>query len=90
MLQKKHQKTIASDKQIAISNLSEKILEMEEKIPKTKPKQLDQHLELLQKTKVDLDELLQEKIRGIIFRTKARWHELGENQFEIFLQPRKK
>ena len=41
-------------------------------------------MELLQATKLDLDELINEKIKGVVFRSKCRFYELGEVNSKYF------
>ena len=47
-------------------------------------KYTDQDLKVLTNTKIKLDELLDKKIRGVIFRTKAKWLDLSEKSSKYF------
>ena len=67
----------ASDRELLISQLSEKITNMEDVLDPS-------DMELLQATKLDLEELVNEKIRGVIFRSKCRFYELGEVNSKYF------
>ena len=69
----------ASEKTLLIANLSEKLAEMEEIFPLT-----EQQMEIYIKTQMDLKELLQEKITGIMFRSRARWVREGEHNTSYF------
>ena len=68
---KEFSKQKVSDREIAISQLSEKIPEMEEEVSNS---QDFQKHELLVKTKAELEELITEKIKGVIFHTKCRYY----------------
>ena len=68
-----------SEEKIVIANLSEKVNEYETRLPLNKNED-----ELLQKTKVDLEENLLERVKGLIFRSKVRWHEQGEKNTKYF------
>lgn len=73
----------ASEQKLIISQLSEKILSMEHDIAKiANPTQ--SQVKLLLDSKAEIEELLQERTRGTIFRTKTRWHELGEKNTKFF------
>ena len=74
---KQFSKNHAKEKELIISQLSEKILEMEHRIATdVNPKQND--LQILRNSKDEIEELLEEKTKGIMFRTKAKWIDLGE------------
>jgi exonuclease III len=69
----------------------EKYLEREilklESIPSTLT---DNNIKLLQDKKLELENLRTEKIKGIIFRCKAKWYEDGEKNTEYFLNLEKR
>ena len=73
----------ASSNAIAISQLSEKILEMERGLFND-PQPAQNQLNLLEKSKMDMDDLISEKTKGALFRTKSRWHEFGEKNSKYF------
>ena len=64
---------------IVIGNLAEKVNELESEFPLDR-----EQSELLESTKIDLEEKILEKTRGIIFRSKVRWYELGERNTKYF------
>ena len=64
---------------IIISCLSEKVNEYEANLPLTKEED-----ELLEKTKVELEEKILEKTRGVMFRSKVKWYEEGERNTKYF------
>ena len=73
----------ASQRRLIISQLHEKISDMEERIseadiPGTKD------LELLEKSKEDLDCLEMDEAKAIIFRTKSKWHVEAERNTAYF------
>ena len=69
---------VSRDQEI-IANLSEKVNEYEARLP------LDQEEDdLYEKTKLDLEEKMNERVEGIMFRSKARWYELGEKNTKYF------
>ena len=68
----KHQ---ASDEKIIISQLSEKVCDYESRLPLDR-----EESELLEITKAELDDKMLERIRGVMFRCKAKWYEYGEKK----------
>ena len=70
----------SSENSLVIEQLSEKVNEMEENFLG------DQCVpnELLLSTKQELEEKLLERVRGLIFRSKVRWHEGGEKNTKYF------
>ena len=70
-------KSQASEIALIISQLSEHIMEMEEDLELA-------NRDLLQKTKDDLNEFSLEQAKGCIFRSKARYVELGEHSTRYF------
>ena len=69
-----------SDKQLAIAQLSEVISVYEEKFLLTQ-----QEMEVYTATKMDLQELLMEHTRSLMFRSKAKWYAEGEKNTKYFL-----
>ena len=69
------------ERDLIISQLSEKILEMEHKISKSYN---DKDYKILENSKTEIEELLLEKARGTIFRTKANWYEQSETSSRYF------
>ena len=72
-------RTVVSEQNIVIGNLSEKLNEYFSKLPLDK-----RETELMEKTQKDLDEKMMEKAKAMLFRSKARWHELGEKSTKYF------
>ena len=68
-----------SEQSLIISQLSERVNELEANLPLNKTED-----ELLQETKNDLEEKLYDKVKGMIFRSKARWYEQGEKNTKYF------
>ena len=77
---KSYSKNRTADKKLAIGELTEKITEMEESLHVMN----DQEKELLENTKHDLNDLLGEQSRSLIFRSKVRWYEMGEKNSKYF------
>ena len=78
-------KNVSSERDLIISQLSEKLMELEHELP-TNPQLAD----LVVNTKADLEEKQFEKTKSIIFRTKANWQELGEKLTKYFLNMEKR
>ena len=75
-------KAKVSDREMLISQLSEKVVELEQALAKDV-----QNCELgkiLHDTKIDLDKQMNDKIKGVIFRTRARWQDLAEKSSKYF------
>ena len=69
-----------NDERIAVSQLSEYISHTEDVYD-----QLDQEgLKLLNTSKEELDELMKKRIRGVMFRSKAKWYVEGEKNTKYF------
>ena len=82
-LAKSFAKSKAGEKSLIISQLSEQILELENKIVLQQiPREAD--TALLIQSKQDIEELLEEKARGAMFRAKVRWQEYGERTTKFF------
>ena len=72
---------------LVISQLSEKVLEMEYELAKNPS---DHTAQLLLSTKNDLNDLNYEKSIGTIFHAKARWYEEGEVNTKYFMNLEKR
>ena len=83
---KSFSKNLAAEKDLIISQLSEKVMEMEFEISKNYD---ENQYQILINTKVELENLLEEKNRGIIFRTKCWWYEHGEINSKMFFNMEK-
>ena len=64
---------------IIIANLSEKVNEYESNLPLN----VDED-RLYENTKQDLEEKVKERVAGVMFRSKAKWYELGEKSTKYF------
>ena len=86
----KHTKSFArnhsDERNYVIGQLTEKVSEMEENIYKMS----DQELYLYSETKAELEDLTNEKAKGLIFRSRARWYEQGEKGTCYFANLEKK
>ena len=69
---------MASENNLIIAQLSEKICEMESDI-------LHANLDLLERTKTDLEGFMQEKVKSCIFRSKATFTEFGERPTKYYM-----
>ena len=69
---------VSEDKEI-IANLSEKVCEYESRLPLRQEED-----KLYEKKKIELEEKLKERVRGLIFRSKVRWYEGGEQNSKYF------
>ena len=79
-------KQYACERNIAISQLSEKIIELQHKLDQNlNNEKLNYQIDnMLTRSQQDMEDLLHEKTKGSIFRTKTRWHELGEKNSKFF------
>ena len=68
-----------SENNLVISQLSEIINNLEETLPLDKKQN-----ELLENSKLELEEKMYEKIGGSMFRSKVRWYEQGEKSTKYF------
>ena len=73
-------KRTASEDQLAISQLTEKVIEMECQLEVM----TQQQTEILTRSKQDLELLLQKKIIGTMFRSKVQWNNEGEHHTKYF------
>ena len=71
-------KQCASERELVMAQLAEKVTEMELDIEAT------DH-DILRRTKMDLEEFLQEKTNECIFRSKVRFVEMGEKPTKYYL-----
>ena len=69
---------IGQDKLI-IANLSEKLNEYESNLPLN-----EEENKLMENTRADLEEKTMERIKGVMFRSKAKWYEDGERNSKYF------
>ena len=72
-------RSIASEDKLVIGELAEIVNDFEANLPLNQ-----QQDELYEKTKVDLEEKLLERAKGLIFRSKVRWYEGGEKNTKYF------
>ena len=82
----------ASEKSLIISQLSEKILYLHERISsgKLSEKEQEKQIEILSKSKMDIEEMLEKKTQSTIFKCETRWHELGEVNSKFFFNLEKR
>ena len=73
----------ASENQLIIAQLSEKVVEMEDRLSEQE-NQDDYLSQLLQNTKEELHDLTYQNIRGVMFRTKSQWHNYAEKSSAYF------
>ena len=69
-----------SERKLAISNLMEKISEMEDNLNNVS----ENEYEVLTNSKIDLEELTSEDARALIFRSKSQWLMEGEKNSKYF------
>ena len=74
-----HSKKQVSENNIIIANLSEMLNEYEERLPLNR-----QEYDLMEKNREELEEKSMEKVKGIMFRSKAKWYEQGEKNTKYF------
>ena len=74
-----HGRKQTSQNKLIISQLMEKIDDLEKQLPL--PQAQD---EILIQSKIELDQKIDEHTRGIIFRSRAKWVELGEKSSKYF------
>ena len=79
-LLKNESRKTANDRNLLISQLSEKVCIYEESFPLQKDAQL-----VYEMTKAELNCLLEEKTRGILMRCGVKWYEEGEKNTRYFL-----
>ena len=70
-------KQFVSERELIIAQLSEKVTEMEHNITTA-------NIDILKRSKLDLESIMQEKTKECIFRSKARFAELGEKPTKYF------
>ena len=68
----------ASETELIIAQLSEKICDMEQDLPNA-------NLDILARTKTDLEDFMQEKMKSCIFRSRANFVEFGEKPSKYYL-----
>ena len=79
-LLKKNSRKKAEEKKLVIAQLNEAITAFEEKFPLTRCE-----LRMYSDSKMDLEKLLMERAKALIFRSKVRWYEEGERSTRYFL-----
>ena len=67
---------------ISSSQLSEKLLELNFKVANEETG--SQTLDEIAKNQADLDEMMQQKSKSAIFKTKIKWYEQGEKSTKYF------
>ena len=80
---KQYSKQTASERELIISQLSEKILQMEYDIANVK-NPTTQQINILMNSKEEITQLLEEKTKGTMFRAKVNWTEYGERSSKMF------
>ena len=78
---KEYAKRKCSADRLIESQLHEKILEYESRLDSL----TDEDLHILNNTKIDMDEIIDKKTRGIMFRSKAKWAVEGEKNTKYFM-----
>ena len=72
-------KKMSSENKLIVANLSEKVNEYEANFPLNEDED-----KIYIKTKEDLEDMIFEKVKGAIFRSKVRWYEEGEKSTKYF------
>ena len=75
----KYARQKSSNDKIVVAQLIEKVDRYESRLPLN-----EQENTLLEQTKQDLEEKTMERIRGVMFRSKAKWYEEGERNTKYF------
>ena len=73
-----------STNELIISQLSEKVVELEDSLGELNKEDMQKTVQILEDTKLDLNDKLDDKIKGVIFRTKATWQDLAEKSSKYF------
>ena len=73
-------KQASQDDRVAISQLSEQVIMLEDRLHQLDEKELD----LLERSKEDLNSLLDKRVCGVMFRSRARWAMEGERSTKYF------
>ena len=79
---KEYGKNRSSDTQLIVAQLLEKVTEMEAEI--SSKEKTDQYYQILENTKMELNEFALERIKGVMFRTKLKWHQYAEKSSKYF------
>ena len=82
-MSKDYSRKLASEKSLIISQLSEHILALQHEVDHADNPTVQQ-FKILENSKQEIEELLEEKMKGVFFRTKSRWYELGEHNSKFF------
>ena len=72
-------RNLVSEEKVVISHLTEIVNQYEAQLPLNL-----EDSELLQKTKMELEEKLFERVKGVMFRSKVKWYEEGEKNTKYF------
>ena len=86
---KEYAKNHVKERTLIISQLSEKLNDMQYAAAKTDFKD-ERKIRLMKDTMDELDSLLEEKAKETIFRTKSNWYEHGEKSSKFFLNMEKR
>ena len=76
---KRYSRNKSNETDLVISQLNEIIIDMESRLPL-----LESEYVLLDQTKNDLTRLLDDKTKGIIFRSKTKWYSEGDRSTRYF------
>ena len=77
---KEFARKISAEDKLIIAQLSEKVNEYETSMPLN-----EEDDRLLYESKIELEEKLIERVKGIMFRSKVKWYEEGEKNTKYFL-----
>ena len=72
-------RTRSRDQKLVLAQLSEKVNEYEENLPLPHADDI-----IYEQTKKELEEVLSQRISGVMFRSKAKWYEQGEKNTKYF------
>ena len=75
----KYAKERTSEQKLVIAQLTEKLNEYQSRLPLN-----IQEDELMEQTKIDLEDKVTERTKGIMFRSKAKWYAEGERNTKYF------
>ena len=79
MVSKEYSRSKGNEDKIAIAQLTEKVTEMNQRLHLGREEDV-----ILEETKIELEELCEKRIRGVMFRSKAKWYELGGKSSKYF------
>ena len=78
-LTQNYSKNKTSENKLIVSQLTETVNEFESRLPLNK-----KEYKILEDTRKDLEEMLMDRTASLIFRSKAKWYELGEKSNKYF------